>query len=186
MYFWHLSFGWVVSRVNVRCIYHSDVLRVNVHVKRNTYRFDPICTVVDNKPLFNTKSTYNTNIRDKRHALEIFIVKDALHLRWVATYHMLGDILTKRSVSPGLLLRVLDWGKFLIVEDESISRSSEKIKGNLWGCVIYDLLSLFSFHLITIGTYWSVADCVRFTSSPFWCAACGYTYLVVNIASCCR
>jgi valyl-tRNA synthetase len=56
----------------------------------------PIYTILDNKPLFDhTNSNHNTNIKDKRHAIEMFIVKDDLrvhcvYLRWVVTYQMIG------------------------------------------------------------------------------------------------
>ena len=96
----------------------------------------PICAIVDNKPLFDhTNSSHNTNIKDKRHAIEMLIVKDDLrahniHLRWVATYQMIGDILTKRGVPVDLLFRVLDWGKFVVIEDKSMGRKTERVKGN--------------------------------------------------------
>ena len=101
----------------------------------------PMCAIVDNKPLFDhANSKNNTNIKDKRHAIEMLIVKEDLrahniHLRWVATYQMLGDILTKRGVPVGLIAKIMDWGKFIIVEDESIPRNHEKCNRNYFGDV---------------------------------------------------
>ena len=57
-----------------------------------------MCAIVDNKPLFDhANSKNNTNIKDKRHAIEMLIVKEDLrahniHLCPVVTYQMLGDI----------------------------------------------------------------------------------------------
>lgn len=69
----------------------------------------------------------------------MLIVKDDvrahnIQLRWVATCQMLGDILTKRGVSCDLLLRVLSWGKFIIIEDESINpRCRQSVIKNHFG-----------------------------------------------------
>ena len=101
----------------------------------------PMCAIVDNKPLFDhANSKNNTNIKDKRHAIEMLIVKEDLrahniHLRWVATYQMLGDILTKRGVPVGLIAKIMDWGKFIIAEDESIPRNHQKCNRNYFGDV---------------------------------------------------
>ena len=70
----------------------------------------------------------------------MLIVKEDLrahniHLRWVATYQMLGDILTKRGVPVGLIAKIMDWGKFIIVEDESIPRNHRKCNRNYFGDV---------------------------------------------------
>jgi hypothetical protein len=68
----------------------------------------PMCAIVDNKPLYDhAKSINGNNIKDKRHAIEMLIVKEALrtptiHVRRVATFQMLGDVLTKRGVSVDL------------------------------------------------------------------------------------
>ena len=102
----------------------------------------PILAIVDNKPLFDhTKAGNNTNIKDKRHAIEMLIVKEDLrthhiHLRWVATYQMLGDVLTKRGVSVGLLNKIMEWGKFVIVEDNDLQSSkNQSVKKNYFGDV---------------------------------------------------
>lgn len=102
----------------------------------------PILAIVDNKPLFDhTRAGNNTNIRDKRHAIEMLIVKEDLsthhiHLRWIATYQMLGDILTKRGVSVSLLSKIMDWGKFIIVEDnDMLPRKGQSVKKNYFGDV---------------------------------------------------
>lgn len=102
----------------------------------------PILAIVDNKPLFDhTRAGNNTNIRDKRHAIEMLIVKEDLsthhiHLRWVATYQMLGDILTKKGVSVSLLGKIMEWGKFIIVEDNDLlPRNGQSVKKNYFGDV---------------------------------------------------
>ena len=96
---------------------------------------------MDNKLLFDhTRATHNHNIGDKRSATEMLIVKEDVQkrnvsVRWVATYQMVGDILTKIGVSPNLLTRVLDWGQFVLVQDASI-RPERSTNKNYFGCVI--------------------------------------------------
>ena len=100
----------------------------------------PIVAIVDNKPLYDhAKSEVNNSIKDKRHAIEMLIVKNDLRahniqLRWVATYQMVGDILTKKGVPVDLLRKVLQWGKFVIVEDISIlPRNRQSVRNNFRG-----------------------------------------------------
>jgi hypothetical protein len=102
----------------------------------------PMCAIVDNKPLYDhAKSVNGNNIKDKRHAIEMLIVKEDLRthniqIRWVATFQMLGDILTKRGVSVDLLLKVLNWGMFTIIEDKSIRpKNQQGVKENYFGGV---------------------------------------------------
>ena len=97
----------------------------------------PVRAIVDNKPLYDhANSKNNTSIKDKRHAIEMLIVKEDLrahniHLRWVATYQMIGDILTKIGVPVGLISKIMAWGKFVLVEDESIRpRNHQKCNRN--------------------------------------------------------
>lgn len=63
----------------------------------------PLVAVVDRKPLFDRARSSTATIKDKRHAIEMHIVRDELdtrniHLRWVATYQLLGDISSRRGV----------------------------------------------------------------------------------------
>ena len=59
-----------------------------------------------------------------------------IHMRWVATYQMLGDILTKRGVSADLLMKVLNWGMFTVIEDKSIRpKNQQGVKRNYFGGV---------------------------------------------------
>lgn len=94
----------------------------------------PICAVVDNKPLFDhARSTHNHSVKDKRHAIEMLIVKEDLrahniHLRWVATYHMISDVLTKLGVSDWLITQVASWGKFVLIEDQSLKPQHDRVK----------------------------------------------------------
>ena len=88
------------------------------------------------------KSIINgNNIKDKRHAIEMLIVKEDLrtrniHVRWVVTFQMLGDVLTKRGVSVDLLLKVLNWSMFTIIEDKSIRpKNQQGVKENYFGSV---------------------------------------------------
>ena len=49
---------------------------------------------------------------------------------------MLGDVLTKRGVSVDLLLKVLSWGMFTIIEDKSIRpKNQQGVKENHFGGV---------------------------------------------------
>ena len=67
-----------------------------------------MCAIVDKKPLYDhAKSINGNNIKDKRHAIQMLIVKEDLrthniHVRRVVTFQMLGDVLTKRGVSVDL------------------------------------------------------------------------------------
>ena len=106
-----------------------------------------MCAIVDNKPLYDhAKSVNDNNIKDKRHAIEMLIVKEDLRIhniqiRWVATFQMLGDILIKRGVSVDFLLKVLNWGMFTIIEDKSIRpKNQQGKKKNYFGGVGFLLL----------------------------------------------
>ena len=117
----------------LEAVNHEDSIREDEKWEKQT----PVCAIVDNKPLYDhANSKNNTSIKDKRHAIEMLIVKEDLrahniHLRWVATYQMIGDILTKIGVPVGLISKIMDWGKFVIVEDESIRpRNHQKCNRN--------------------------------------------------------
>ena len=93
-----------------------------------------------------------TTSRDKRHAIEMLIVKEDLRthniqIRCVATFQMLGDILTKRGVSVDLLLKVLNWGMFTIIEDKSIRpKNQQGVRENYFG--VCDFFCRLPLHLV--------------------------------------
>ena len=113
----------------------------------------PMCAIVDNKPLYDhAKSVNDNNIKDKRHAIEMLIVKEDLRIhniqiRWVATFQMLGDILIKRGVSVDFLLKVMNWGMFTIIEDKSIRpKNQQGKKTTILG--VWDFFCYLPLHLV--------------------------------------
>ena len=70
-------------------------------------------------------------IRDKRLAIEMLLVKqdiasDNVVTKWVPTYQMLADGLTKCGAPTALLRRTIKEGRTILIEDDNIKRWAGK------------------------------------------------------------
>ena len=70
-------------------------------------------------------------IRDKRLAIEMLLVKqdvasDNVVTKWIPTYQMMADSLTKCNGPAGLLRRTFKEGKTVLIEDEEIKKWAGK------------------------------------------------------------
>ena len=91
----------------------------------------PITVCVDNKPVFDHLNGQVLTIKDKRLAIEMLLVKkdvaqDNVIVRWLPTYQMLADCLTKAGAQATLLRRTLREGKMILIEDEKIKGWTQK------------------------------------------------------------
>ena len=91
----------------------------------------PITVCVDNKPVYDHLNGQVLTIKDKRLAVEMLLVKkdvaqDNVIVRWLPTYQMLADCLTKAGAPAALLRRTLREGRTIITEDDKIKTWTKK------------------------------------------------------------
>ena len=97
----------------------------------------PLTICLDSKPVFDHLHGQALTVRDKRLAIEMLLVKkeiarENVEIRWLPTYQMLADGLTKMNAPASLLRKVMREGKMVLVEDKRIKSWSTKkgSKGN--------------------------------------------------------
>ena len=95
----------------------------------------PVVVAVDSKPVYDHVHSQVVTIRDKRIAIEMLLVKQDVQkknivLKWIPTYQMIADPLTKPNAPKELLRRVIQEGKFVMCEDDTIKRWSGLKKFN--------------------------------------------------------
>ena len=91
----------------------------------------PITACLDSKPVYDHIHGQLMTIRDKRLAIEMLLVKqdvasDNVATRWMPTYQMLADSMTKCGAPMALLRRTIREGKTVLVEDDEIKRWAAK------------------------------------------------------------
>ena len=91
----------------------------------------PITACFDSKPVYDHINGQVMMIKDKRLAIEMLLVKQDVHAanisaKWVPTYQMLADSLTKCNGPAALLRRTLKEGRAIVVEDDEIKRWAGK------------------------------------------------------------
>ena len=91
----------------------------------------PLTICLDSKPVFDHLHGQALTVRDKRLAIEMLLVKkeiarENVEIRWLPTYPMLADGLTKMNAPASLLRKVMREGKMVLVEDERIKSWSTK------------------------------------------------------------
>ena len=90
-----------------------------------------ITVCLDSKPVYNLLRGQVLTIKDKRLAIEMVVVKQDvckpnIVARWIRTYQMLADGMTKLGAPLGLLRKTLKEGRTELVEDDTIKRWAQK------------------------------------------------------------
>ena len=93
----------------------------------------PLTAVIDCKPVYDHAHSETVSIKDKRMAIEMLLLKEDIakyniSLRWMATKQMIVDVLTKKGAPMNLFRKVVQQGKFVLIEDEAVEKISSKRK----------------------------------------------------------
>ena len=91
----------------------------------------PITVCLDSKPVFDHVQGQAMTIKDKRLAIEMLLVKkdvnkENVSVRWVPTYQMLADGLTKIGAPMTLFRRTIKEGRAILVEDDEVKKWANK------------------------------------------------------------